>query len=42
MVMYAHIKIHQIPLTDYLVMAPDGCDEQTEWQNDMEKLPYLP
>ena len=30
MVMYIHIKFHQIPLIGYLVMAPDGCDGRTD------------
>ena len=30
MVIYIHIKFHQIPLTGYLVMAPDGRDGRTE------------
>ena len=37
MVIYIQSKFHQIPSTGYLVMAPNGCDEQTKWPTDMQK-----
>ena len=33
-VIYAHLKLHQIPLVDYLVMAPDVTDGITAGRND--------
>ena len=29
MVIYNHFKFREIPLIDYIVMAPDGCDGWT-------------
>ena len=32
--MYIHIEFHQIPLTGYLVMAPDERDGRANGRND--------
>ena len=34
MMIYSHIKFHQIPLIGYLAMAPDECDRVRDGQND--------
>ena len=42
MVIYIHIKFHQIPLIGYLVMAPDGRDRRMEERTDGHGENYIP